>query len=283
MMKSEASVDDRNGFEPEVEFPSNPFDAARVFLGILAYPERGAGKPDRPGAVFAEAMWSRVIWSFRKARGLRAIRNELSDLSFKPPELREFEAIYFRGRRRLRRRSAAYSLYGTQLLNGFFAVREAASNLSAEGRMSEAFAGESDAAFRPIRPELWGRCMPSPSRVISSNLDGWAKRLSLNKTGRAADARQKVKDLAKRAYVQSRPVLHLAHAFDWACDEIGPTLPGWDESEGDFLLTMLVNAEKWIFPAIDEAVRWREALDGRPIGHVTSDDLVKLWTSKPAE
>lgn len=243
-------------FEPEIQFPENAFDAARVFLGAMAYPERGAGQPGGLGAPFTAALWNYVIWNGRQARGLRYVREKFADPSFKPPAKRDFEGTLHRGLRRLRRRSTAYSLVGTQMINGFFAVMADSARLTRAGRRAEAFVTSASAKFEPCRPELWMRNTRSPRQTITNDVDRWAKRFGLNSTGKAADSSQKTKDLVRRAYLQSRPVLHMMHALNDVCTEIGPKLDGWDN--WDWLLVLLWNPEAWVWEAIKTASTWRE-------------------------
>lgn len=245
----------RLDFEPEIIFPASPIDAARIFLGAMAYPELGAGQPGGAGIAFTEAMWGRMMWSRRKAKGLRQIRQERSDPEFSPPQLREFEGTYFRGVRRLRRRQVAYGLVGTQLFQNFLAAQTEAARLIKLGKPEEALIINPNSRFAPTRPEIWARTVTSPKALISGNIDGWASRFGVNKTGSAADSEQKAKDLVKRAYAPSRPVLHMAYAIDRAATEFGPAMGGWDE--GDNVLVMLVNCDRWIWQAIEWAERWR--------------------------
>lgn len=243
-------------FEPQILFPDNPFDAARVFLGAMAYPERGSGQPGGLGAPFTAALWNYVVWNGRQARGLRFVREKFGDPQFKPPAKRDFEGTLGRGARRLRRRSTAYSLVGTQLINGFFSVLADQARLTRDGRRDEAFVTSPDAKFEPCRPELWVRNTRSPRQTIAQDVERWAKRFGLNATGQTADSAQKTKDLVRRAYLQSRPVLHMAHAIEYVCTEIGPKLEGWDDL--DWLLVLLWNPEAWVWEAIATANRWRE-------------------------
>lgn len=267
-------------FEPEVRFPADPFAAARVFLGVMAYPERGSGQPGGLGVKFCEAMRDRVIWSRRKAKGLRSIRALFQDNNFKPPELREFEGTYNRGLRRLRRRASAYSIFGTQWMQTFFAVRHDALRLVEEGMEHEAYFLPPTAGVKPVRAELWRKNAVSTHRIVGSDIDRWAKRLSLNTPVVAADSKQKIKDLIRRAYLQSRPVLHMAHAFNEACTETGPKLAGW--GEGDFVLVMLINAEKWVFPAIESAMRWRQVIEFQYNEELAPEHMIRLLMPKAA-
>ena len=89
-------------FEPELPFPDNPFNAARLFMAVMAYPERGAGQPpDGLGVRFTEALWNYHVWSGRRAKGLRYIREKFSDPNFQPPVHRDFVGTLERGTRRM--------------------------------------------------------------------------------------------------------------------------------------------------------------------------------------
>lgn len=241
-------------FEPEIVFPANPFDAARTYLGVMAYPERGAGQPGGLGVAFGEALWSYAVWYDRKARGLRHVREKIGDPGFTTPKKREFEGALNRGMRRVDRRIAALELVGTQFLNGFFAARGDAARLVAEGRPEAAFVATGK-GFGPIRPEIWSRATPSPRKVVRSQLGLWADRFSLNETGAPADPTQKEKDIIRRGFLQSRPVLHMAHGLNEIYSERGPKLAGWDKH--DPLLVLLWTADLWVWDAIDTAEQWR--------------------------
>ena len=113
---------------------------------------------------------------------------------------------------------------------------------------------------------------------MEPNVDAWAQRLGLNVTGRAADKGQKAKDLQRRAIAESLPVLHMTFAFDQACQKAGPTIGGWGER--DPALALLMNAEKWIDTAVEEAERWRLASQAPMIPDVTPDSMIKLSRQK---
>lgn len=267
-------------FEPEIRFPQNPFDAARVFLGALAYPERGAGQPGGLGIAFGEALWRYVVWNGRQAKGLRFVREKFGDPDFRPPSKRDFEGALDRGWRRLRRRSAAYSLVGTQMVNGFLAVRRVAAKLMAEDREDEAFDMRPGAKFNPVRPELWERNTRSARQVVGSDVDRWAKSFGLNVTGAPADRDQKAKDLVRRAYLESRPVLHMAHAINHVVTELGPTFEGW--GDWDWLLVLLWNPEAWVWDAIDHAETWRNLSRFHFTPDLSPDQMIALISPKSA-
>ncbi len=195
------------------------------------------------------------MWNGRKAKGLGYVRDRFGDAAFKPPAKRDFEGAYMRGWRRLRRRAAAYSLIGTQLVNGFFAAGSDAARLAAAGGAGDAYHFEAGATIALLRPELWVRNTPSPRRIVSRDLKRWEKAFGLNVTGDPADAEQKVRDLVRRAFFQSRPVLHMAHGLNQAVTEIGPTLDGWEV--WDPLLVLLWNPGAWVWQAVENARTWR--------------------------
>ena len=231
--------------------------------------------------MFTEALWSYVVWNGRQAKGLRYVREKFGDPAFLPPAKRDFEGCLHRGWRRLRRRSAAYSLVGTQMLNGFFAVQREATRLTQQGRKDEAFDYRAGAKFNPVRPELWARNTPSARQVVGSNVGRWAKSFSLNETGTAADSDQKAKDLVRRAYLESRPVLHMAHAFNHVAIEIGPKLDGWED--WNWLLVLLWNPEAWIWEAIEIAERWRVMSKHHFTPDLAPEQMIALSSPKSAE
>ena len=110
-------------FEPEVVIPDNDFEAAVMYFAVMAYPELGAGQIGQPGSRFANALVNYSLWSAKQSRGLRWLRERRNDAAFTAPRKRDFEGLIQRGFRRVRRRTAAYSILGTQLLTGFFEVR----------------------------------------------------------------------------------------------------------------------------------------------------------------
>lgn len=118
---------------------------------------------------------------------------------------------------------------------------------------------------------------PSLKSIISGNVNRWATRFGLNKTGHAADLDRKAKDLLRRAYLQSRPVLHMAHALEQAVKEFGPAMPGI--GEGDNLLVMLINCERWIWQAIECAERWRSISGLHVLPGTAPEQMVALSMS----
>ena len=271
----------RIDFEPEIVFPDNPFDAARVYLGAMAYPERGAGQPGGLGIAFTEAIWNYVVWNARQAKGLRYVRDRFGDPAFAPPAKRDFEGALNRGWRRLRRRSAAYGMIGTQMINGFFAATAEASRLEVAGRHDEAYQLPKGAKVNPVRPELWIRTMRSARHYVSGDVDRWAKKFGLNVTGKAADDDQKAKDLVRRAWVQSRPVLHMAHGFNCIVTDIGPTLEGWDD--WDWLLVLMWHPDKWVWQAIETAETWRRLSQYHFTPELAPDQMIALSARKIGE
>lgn len=126
-------------FEREIALPAHPYEAAMVYLAVMAYPEAGAGKEGNNGSKFATALASAAIWSCAKARGLRYVREQRNDPNFVAPKKRDFKGAFDRGMRRIHRRSAAYDLVGTQLVRGFFAATALGVQALREGRADDAY------------------------------------------------------------------------------------------------------------------------------------------------
>lgn len=266
-------------FEPEIIFPKDPYEAAIMYIAVMAYPEQGAGQIGQPGYEFANALVKYGVWSVSKSRGKRNIRERKNDPNFQVPRKRDFEGTLEHGLRRVRRRFAAYSLVGNQLLQGFFNVRALGATAISEGRISEAFHVNPQGGYQPVKAELWKRGTPEVGAILSSAEPRWSDRMGLNKTNNPADRRQKVKDLKRRAYKPSVPVLHMAHGLSEAVENLSTQIEGFEKREP--FNAMLFNSEKWIWEAIDSAQRWREAIG---IGHMlnfNSHDLIEL--SRPGD
>lgn len=242
-------------FEREVQFPPNPYEATFVFFGLMAYPEQGSGQIGGSGCQFATALADYTLWATKRARGIRFLREGRSDSNFEAPRKRQFAGTIDRGRRRIDRRIAAYDLFGSQLLTAFCRVRMLGDQAVREGRGQEAFYSMPNGELSCARPELWARATPSPRQMISRSINRWSRKFGLNRTGCAADAAQKAKDLERRAFHSSIPVLHMTHAFVMCAEKHGPEIGGWGQR--DPVLAMMMNAEKWIWEAIDIAERWR--------------------------
>ena len=245
----------RPDFEPEVIFPSDGYQAAIIFLAVIAYPERGAGQVGRPGSKFANALADYCVWSARQSRGLKWLREQRNNPNYVAPRKRQFEGILEHGLKRISRRSAAYSVYGTRLLRGFSGVLAEGQRALNNGRPEEAFHKSADGSFGPAKQVLWEKAMPSARQVIASNQSAWSDRLSLNKTGEPADPNQKAKDLYDRAYCSSVPVLHMVHSLSVIVPDVSKNINGWDQREP--FSALLMNFDKWIWQAIDLAEGWR--------------------------
>jgi hypothetical protein len=262
-------------FEPAVTLPDNPYAAACMYFGVLAYPEAGAGLPGGRGSGFSLALQKYQLWATKRAKGQSFLRETLRDPHFKAPRHRDFEGALQRGRRRVYRRMAAFDIFGTQLINGFFEVRALASEALREGRGDEAFHVTADANFGPVRSELWRQATPSPQQLLRRNPDRWAEKFALNATGKAADAKQKAKDLNRRGFETSVPVLHMAHGLNEGVAKAGPSINGWGQR--DPMLALLLNAELWLWHAVDAAQRWRAVADCTPgFDYLRSDRMIEL-------
>lgn len=242
-------------FEPEILFPENAFNAARIFLAVMAYPERGAGQPGGQGVSFVEALWSYPIWSATKVYGRKKIYQKLADKAAGVPRKRDFEGALNRGMRRIERRIGAYDIVGNQIINGFINGWLEANRLVRDGRREEALVMSPNGERGFMRPELCVKHTPSPRKVVRNNLPRWSERFALNDTGAPSDANQKEKDIIRRGYIQSRPVLHMAHALNMIYTDTAPSFDGWGDY--DPLLVLLWNCDAWVWDAIDHAIHWR--------------------------
>lgn len=261
-------------FEPEVELPDDPYNAAIIFFAVAAYPERGAGQLGAPGEQFATSLLNYMRWQARHHMGLAQFRKEMGNHKFSPPQWAEFRGRMNRGLKRLRRRAACYSLHGTRMFNGFFALAAICSEAEAQGRIEDVYDMAPTGNFGVAKPGIWARAIRSARGTVSHDVDRWARRFGLNVTGKSSDDKQKAKDLIRRAVKQSLPVLHFAHAIEEACNEVGPTIGGWGQR--DPVLALLMNADKWIDKAVVTAERWR-LTSGHPMNpDVTPDGLVRL-------
>jgi hypothetical protein len=248
-----------------------------MFFGVMGYPELDAGLPGGRGSEFAHALQKYQLWATKRAKGQSFLRETLQDPHFKAPRRREFEGALERGRRRIFRRMAAFDVVGTQLINGFFRVRALASEALREGQPEKAFQMVPDANFGPVRSELWQKAMPSPQQLLRGSPDRWAKKFALNATGEAADPRQKAKDLNRRAFETSIPVLHMAHGLNEAVAKVAGSINGWGKR--DPILALVLNAELWLWDAVDAAETWRAMSDFTPMDYLASDRMVELKRS----
>lgn len=271
-----AAVNNRESadFEPEVLFPSHPYEAAFVFFALMAYPAIGAGQEGREGSLYATALANFAFWKTSKVKGLRYLREQRNDPDFVAPHKRSFEGLINRGHARLERRLAAYDLYGTILLQGFFQSRAAGRQALREGRAEEAFHMHPAGGPSPLRKEIVDRTMPAPGSVIRNNLGYWSNRLGLNMTGPSADPSERIKYLREHGFGASIPVLHMAHAFEECCREFGPSICGWEHRNP--VEAMLMNADIWIWDALKIAEEWRTIPHSLMGLGIAPDMMVKL-------
>jgi hypothetical protein len=264
-------------FESEVVFPDEPYAAAWMYFGVMAYPELGAGQPNGRGSEFADSLRKFAIWGTKKSRGISHLRNILCDPTYKAPQKREFDGIIERGVRRVFRRLAAYDLVGTQLLNGFFAVRALGSRALREGRGQEAFHLMENGELGPARQELWQEATPSTHQVLRRSLEHWSTKFALNTTGTPADINQKAKDLNRRAFQTSIPVLHMAHGLSSTASQASKKISGWNERNP--VLALVLNAELWVWDAVEAAEIWRLTSQYMPQDYLEPSRMVKLKRS----
>ena len=248
---------------------------------MLAYPEHGAGQPGGLGVPFGAALWQYVVWNGRKAKGLRWVRERFGNPALQPPRKRDFEGALNRGLRRVERRLAAFDVVGNQMVNGLINAGLHASRLARAGRADEAYLLQPGAKFAPIRPELLSAATPSPRGIVRRDLPRWSERFGLNETGKPADSMQKEKDIIRRGFLQSRPVLHMAHGLEQIVAEVGPTLTGWDD--WDWLLVLLWNSDAWVWQAIEHAVVWRQLARFHYFPQLAPEQMIELIPPKGRE
>ncbi|MGQ0533073.1 MAG: hypothetical protein ACT4OF_10350 [Caulobacteraceae bacterium] len=266
-------------FEPQVEFPDDPHEAASIYLGVMAYPREGAGQIGAPGQHFAMALQDYRLWRIQKIKGLAFVREASGDPHYMGPKKRSFEGVVERGLRQIDRRMAAYDFYASQLVTAFFRLRQLGALAIREGRANEAFHINAVGEPAPARAELWQKSTPSAHKMIRDSSDHWLDRLAINETGRAADAKQKVKDAYRRELVPSVAVLHLAHGFAEAAHDMEARFGGLGNR--DLWLTLYELAEYWIWDAIERAETWRLTSafpGGLPL---TAADMIELVWRKP--
>lgn len=266
-------------FETEIAFPDDPFEAAIVYLAAMAYPEQGAGEIGRPGSDFANALVKFCLWAARDARGLTWMRRERRDPGYTAPHQRDFRGPFQRGMRRIHRRIAAYDLIGTRLLHGFFGVCQLGARATREGRAEEAYHLHPSGGPSPARAELWAKATPSPRQLIARAEPHWSDRFGINLTGPAADRTSKSRDVYRRAFLPSVPVLHFVHGFTMCAEKHGPSIGNWERR--DPLTAMLLNFPLWIWEALDLAEQWREVAGFADMLDIGPGDMIRIVRIDP--
>jgi hypothetical protein len=265
-------------YEKEVIFPDQSTAAARVFLAVMAYPEIGAGQPDGAGFAFAQAQAELLLWSKRKAFGLRPLADELAVRDIAMPKRRDFAGRCSRGVNRLEVRVAALRLYRQQSLLTYLAMRKEAKNLTQTSGGNGPFWIDSETGFLNARTAAIPDIVPSTASIVRRNAQFWFKQLGQNLVGKPADVTQKAKDVIRRNFSVSKPVLHMAHALEHVCKDIAPSFAGWNSE--DNLLVLLINAEKWIWDAIDTAEDYRKSTGDSLHATISPDQLITLKSAE---
>lgn len=244
-------------FIPEVEFPSDPFEATFIYFALMAYPEFGAGERGKAGAKFADALASYSLFKARQTYDLGWLRKERQDATFCPPQKRQFERALLHGRQRIEQRFAAYDLYGEQMLQGLFQAMAVGTQSIKNGRPEDVYHMNPTGGPSPMRAEVIRASTPGMRKLLSQSANYWASRLGLNEPGRLGESQiaEKAKNLRRRAFVPSIPVLHMVHAFNECSRKFGPRIDSWEER--DPVEAMLFNGSLWIGEAIVEAEKWR--------------------------
>jgi hypothetical protein len=265
-------------FEPKVAFPDNAFDAARMYLALMAYPGFGEGLPGSRGCRLTEALWEYYMWNWRQVRGLREVRKTLGQPHFNTPRQRQFEGTIDRGRRRIMRRIGAYTIVGNQMVNAMLNANQIAYNMKKAGE--DPFVRRPN-GFAELRPDIWERATPSAREVIRSNLPRWSERFDLKESVTTADTAQKERDLVARGFMQSRPVVHMAHGLNEVLTNREKDF--YAIGQADWVLVMLWNCELWVWDAIELAETWRILSGWTRMPMLGPELMVELVSPKACE
>lgn len=260
--------------EPNIKFPDDPFEAGIVYYAVMAYPQKGAGQLGGSGSEFADAMIKFTLWSCKQARGLNYLRDQTQNTKFLAPQKRQFVGRFERGMRRVERRFSAYDIVGTQALQMFFGASEIVDKAKRAGEYDQLFYDGPPGSPRPMKFEYLEKAVPSAFGIIRQSPDHWSDRLTVNRVGLTADHTQKTKDIYRRMFKPSIPVLHMAHGLSECMHEHGKKIKGWPDREP--LTAMLLNASLWIEDAIQLAEQWRTSAPFSPGQKFRKNDFIQL-------
>jgi hypothetical protein len=265
-------------FEPYVDFPEDSYAAARLYLALLAYPEKGQGLPGNVGSEFATALGSYAIWHRRKTFGLKQVRLDFNDENFEVPKKRDFAKAIERGRRRMHRRVMAHSIIGNQMINGLLNSIILASEIAKNEGVSAAYKQIPGSKLALIRDEIVDATTPTVRQIIRRNFAKYTDGMSINTTGSTADINQKLKDTEARGFLQSRPVLHLVHGLNSILEKAERDFAGWNET--DWLVILLIRSEEWVWEALERAIIWRSLSGSMRYDSVKTEHMVELRLPK---
>lgn len=260
--------------EPNIKFPDNPFEAGIVYYAVMAYPEKGAGQIGSAGSEFADAIVKFTLWACKQARGLNYLRDQTQNTKFLAPQKCQFMGRLELGMRRVARRFSAYDIVGTQALQGFFGASEIANKAKRGGKYDQLFYDGLPGSPRPMKFEYLEKATPSAFEIIGQSPEHWSDRLTVNQVGQAADQTQKMKDINRRMFKPSIPVLHMAHGLSMCMHEHGKKIEGWTDREP--LTAMLLNASLWIEDAIQLAEEWRISTPFLPGQTFKANNFIQL-------
>lgn len=264
----------KSPFETEIVFPSDPFEAAIIYFAVMAYPEEGAGQLGQHGSHFADSLVKLTLWSARRGRGLAWLRAQKGVSDCVAPKKREFRGTFERGMRRINRRIAAYELLGTQLVRTFFAASRLGAQAMRDGVPERAYHMNPNGGPSPMREELWSKAAPTPRQLIVGSEPHWSERFGIHETGPAADITQKSRDVYRRGFIPSLPVLHLVHGLNLSMEKHGSAIDGWKDREP--LTAMLLNFPLWIDEAIGCAEEWRTTSKFLGAFNLAPDKMIRL-------
>jgi hypothetical protein len=232
-------------------------ERAALFLGVLAYPEAGAGDPDNgAGARFTDALRHYAVWTARRQYGLRQVRS----IGLDPAARESWEGTLFNGGARIKRRLAALRAWS-------FVRPWVVGDPSPD-----------DAA------ELGSLPVNSIRSVIRHDLERWHRALRLDGfRGAPSDEEGVVRQL--RSYInESKAVLHMAAELRDAMKLVA-TLPHHADlpyGERTSWRRAWLNADKWIDGAIARAEQFRTSQEPHHQNGLVAGEMVALvWKTPP--
>ena len=229
-----------------------PFDRARLFFCVLAYPERDAGvDPNGAGQRFSAALYDYFVWALRQQYGLAKLRT----LGIRTRPQAEWARALRQGGARIRRRLQAQRLWAKR------------------GCWISSHEGMSAADLKIFQSQR-----QSVRATILRDPNGWHDALRLDR--RRSHEHQSPDELISQlssAVRESKSVMHMA----WQLDEFSfkqgaaDTRPipareklSWRQS--------FLRSPEWIDEAIRKAEEWRTSQNPLRPNDLSSEQLVEL-------
>ncbi|WP_312689800.1 hypothetical protein [Brevundimonas nasdae] len=243
----------RSHYEPFVDFADNrPFDKARLFFAVLAYPELNAGTdPEGAGQRFTAALLDYYTWALRQQYGLAALR--LRGLSTRPQE--DWARTLRRGGLRIRRRLQAQRFWAKR---GVW--------ISDHSTIS------------PYLLETFNKQRLSIRSAMLRDIEHWhqALRLDRHRPNTNSDQENLISQI-HYALNESKPVFHMA----WQLQE-----RSWKQALVDdrripaaeklSWRQAFLRSPEWIEDAIHGAEIWRRAQNSLRPNDLSAEDMIEL-------